>query len=42
MFPTATNKDNIYRRYNEWERDCFPIFFFLFRKEPIENKPYFY
>ena len=24
MFPTATDKDNIYRRCNAWERDCFP------------------
>ena len=24
------------------ERDCFPIFFFFFGKQPIENKPYFY
>ena len=24
MFPTAIDEDNIYRRYNAWERDCFP------------------
>ena len=28
MFPMTTDKDNIYRRYNAWERDCFPNFFF--------------
>ena len=40
MFPTAIDEDNIYRRCNEWERDCFPKNFF--GKQPIENKPYFY
>ena len=30
IFPTATNEDNIYRRCNVWERNCFPIFFFFF------------
>ena len=40
MFINATNKYNIYRRCNVWERDCFPKFFF--GKQPIENKPYFY
>ena len=24
MFPMAINEDNIYRRCNTWERDCFP------------------
>ena len=40
MFIMTTNKDNIYRRCNAWERDFFPKFFF--GKQPIENKPYFY
>ena len=40
MFLTAIDENNIYRRYNTWERDCFPNFFF--RKQLIENKPYFY
>ena len=40
MFPTAINKDNIYRRCNAWERNSFPKIFF--GKQPIENKPYFY
>ena len=40
MFPTYTNKDNIYRRCNAWKGDCFPKIFF--GKQPIENKPYFY
>ena len=39
MFPMATDKDNIYKRCNAWERDCFPKIFF--GKQPIENKPYF-
>ena len=25
-----------------WERDCFPILFYFFGKQSIENKPYFY
>ena len=40
MFLTAIDEDNIYRRCNEWEKDCFPKIFF--GKQPIENKPYFY
>ena len=40
MFPTAIDEDNIYRRCNAWERDCFPKK--NFGKQPIENKPYFY
>ena len=40
MFPIAIDEDNIYRRCNAWERDCFPKIFF--GKQPIENKPYFY
>ena len=40
MFPTATNKDNIYRKCNKWEREYwFPKIFF--GKQPIKNKPYF-
>ena len=39
-FSTAKDEDNIYRRCNAWERDCFPIFFF--GKQLIEYKPYFY
>ena len=41
MFPTATDEDNIYKRCNAWERDCFPKKKKI-RKQPIENKPYFY
>ena len=40
MFPTTTEEYNIYRRCNEWKRDCFPKFFF--GKQPIENKLYIY
>ena len=45
LFPAAIEgkeKDNIYRRYDVWERDCFSK-----KKKkkkgrhPIENKPYF-
>ena len=38
IFPTTIDKDNIYRRCNAWERDCFPKK--IFGKQPIENKPY--
>ena len=24
MFPTGIDKDNIYRKCNAWEKDCFP------------------
>ena len=30
MFPTAIDENNIYRRCNAWERDCFP-------KKKLEN-----
>ena len=40
MFPTAIDENNIYRRCNAWERDCFPKK--IFGKQLIENKPYFY
>ena len=33
-------KDNIYRRCDVWERDCFPKKKKI-GKHPIENKPYF-
>ena len=39
MFIMATNKDNIYRRCNVWERLFSKFFFFV--KQLIENKPYF-
>ena len=40
MFLTAIDEDNIYRRCNVWEKDCFPKFFF--GKQPTENKHNFY
>ena len=41
MFHAAKEEEcNIYKRGDVWERDCFP--FFIFGKQPIENKPYFY
>ena len=40
MFPTSIDEDNIYRKYNAWERDCFPKK--KFGKQHIKNKPYFY
>ena len=40
MFPTTIKEYNIYRRCNEWERNCFANFFF--GKQPIKNKSYFY
>ena len=30
MFPTTIHEDNIYRRCNAWEKDCFP-------KKKMEN-----
>ena len=40
MFLIAIDEDNIYIRYNVWERDCFPKK--NFGKQHIKNKPYFY
>ena len=40
MFPTTIDEDNIYRRCNVWERDCFLKK--KFGKQHIENKLFFY
>ena len=41
IFFSKLEEDNIYKSYALWEKDCFPIFFFI-ENNLLENKPYFY